>query len=486
MAKPQLEPGSVLDGFVIEGLIHRGGMARLWSVSKSGIDTPLLMKVPILGEGGDPAAIVSFEMEQMIMARLSGVHVPKFIAAGDFAVHPYIVMERIPAKSLYKRLPDLPLPYAEVAEIGWKVATALDDLHRQHVIHLDVKPSNILFRPSGEAVLIDFGLSRHMQLPDLMQEEFRLPYGTAPYMAPEQLLGIRHDPRSDQFALGVLLYLFSTGVRPFGESETMSGMKRRLWRDPQPPRRLRNDYPPWLQEIVLRCLEVEPAWRYPSAAQLAFELSHYDQIKLTARSERLKRDPFTAVLRRRYNPEARRDWTPRTAAAPLPSAPIIAVAIDISEEAKPINDAVRDAAARALSAMPSARLACVNVLKQSYIAARDTALDDDGHNKHVNRLVALQHWAQPLKLAEGRITFHVLEAIDPASAILSYAEQNRADQILVGARQSSLMRTLLGSVSAKVAAEAKCSVTIVRPSRLTLPDRPQEVEGKAQHDAIVT
>ncbi len=465
MAKAHLEPGGIVDGFRIEELIHRGGMARLWSVTKPGLDMPLLMKVPILGESGDPAAIVSFEMEQMIMPRLTGVHIPKFIAAGDFAVHPYIVMERLAGKSLLPRLADLPLPYEEVAAIGLKVATALDALHRQHVIHLDIKPSNILFRPSGEAVLIDFGLSRHTQLPDLMQEEFRLPYGTAPYMAPEQLLGVRHDPRSDQFALGVLLYFFSTGERPFGESERMNVMKRRLWRDPKPPRLLRAGYPPWLQEIVLRCLEVEPAWRYPTAAQLAFDLSHSDQIKLTARSERIKTDSFATRLKRRYNPELRKDWTPRTVATPLPSAPIVAVAVDLSAEAATTNEALREAAARVLITLPSARLACLNVLRQSYIATRDTALDDEGHNKHVNRLVALQGWAQPLKLGEGRVTYHVIEAIDPASAILNYAEQNKVDQILVGARQSSLRRSLLGSVSAKIAGEAACTVTVVRPPR---------------------
>jgi serine/threonine protein kinase len=83
-------------------------------------------------------------------------------------------------------------------------------------------------------------------------------------MAPERLLGVRDDPRSDLFSLGVLLYFFTTGERPFGEAETLRGMRRRLWRDPYPPRQLRADYPPWLQEIVLRCLEIEPVWRYPT------------------------------------------------------------------------------------------------------------------------------------------------------------------------------------------------------------------------------
>ncbi len=483
MAKPSIEPGDVLDGFVMEALIHRGGMARLWSVTKTGIEMPLLMKAPLLGEGQDPAAIVSFEMEQMIMPRLSGPHVPRFVAAGDFAVHPYIVMERLPGKSLLPRLADLPLPYDEVAELGWRIAAALDDIHRQHVIHLDIKPSNILFRPTGEAVLIDFGLSHHLQLPDLMQEEFRLPYGTAPYMAPEQLMGARNDPRTDQFALGVLLYFFSTGIRPFGESERLGVMKKRLWRDPKPPRQHRKDYPIWLQEIVLRCLEVEPAWRYPSAAQLAFDLSHHDQIKLTARSERLKANSFWARVKRRFNTDLKEEYRPREATLPSASAPIIAVAVDTSEGASETNDAVREAAARALAYLPSARLACVNVLKQSYIATRDTALDAEGHNKHVNRLVALKNWAAPLRLGEGRITYHVFEAIDPASAILTYAEQNRVDQIIIGARQRSLRRALLGSVSAKIAAEAKCTVTVVRPPRSSRADLAEPTEEAAPEKA---
>jgi serine/threonine protein kinase len=471
MVKPSLREGAMIDGFRIGERIHQGGMATLWRVTSQNApagadDLPLIMKVPRIAEGEDPAAVVSFEMEQMIMPRLSGPHVPKFVAAGDFAVQPYIVMEHIAGPTLLQRLPDLPLPYEDVAAIGARIAVALDDLHRQHVIHLDVKPSNIMFRPSGEAVLLDYGLSHHDRLPDLMQEEFRVPFGTAPYMSPEQLLGIRSDPRSDFFALGVLLYFFSTGVRPFGESERLGGMRRRLWRDPQPPRRLRPDYPPWLQEIVLHCLEIEPTWRYPTAAQIAFDLSHPDQVKLTQRSERLKRDPCTTVLRRRFNKDLRRSIAAPAAATSIAVAPIVAVAVDV-EGADSVNEALRNTAARILATLPSARLACLNVLKQSRITL-DQTLDKEGHNKQIDRLVALKHWAEPLKLENERMTAHVLEAVDPAAAILEFARANRVDHILVGARQQSLLRELLGSVSSKIAAEAQCSVTVVRPARVEM------------------
>lgn len=461
MARPLHEPGLILDGFRMEEMIHQGGMAMLWRVSREGDTMPMLMKVPRIGEGTDPAAIVSFEMEQMIMPRLSGVHVPKFIAAGSFTAQPYLVMEAIAGKTLLPRLNELPLPYEEVAKLGVKIAEALDELHRQHVVHLDIKPSNIMFRPTGEAVLLDYGLSHHDDLPDLMQEEFRLPFGTAPYMSPEQLRGIRNDPRSDIFALGVLLYFFSTGERPFGEAETMRGMRRRLWRDPDPPRKLRPDYPLWLQEIVMRCLEIEPAWRYPTAAQLAFDLSHPEDVKLTVRSERLKRDPFTTVLRRRFNTDLTAP-RPRTALSDqlAAAAPILAVAIDLDGTPE-LNDELQITTERMLATLPSARLACLNVLKQARLSV-DTTLDEKGHNKHIDRMVRLKDWAAPLQLADNRLTVHVIEAIDPAASILEFAEVNRVDHIVIGARQSSLMRKLLGGVSAKVAAEASCTVTVVR------------------------
>jgi eukaryotic-like serine/threonine-protein kinase len=481
MAKASIQSGSVIDGFTVGECAHNGGMATLWTVTRPDISVPLLMKIPRISEGEDPAAIVSFEMEQMILPRLSGSHVPACFGAGDFLRQAYVVMEVIPGKTLYSRINDLPLPYDEARVIAGKIAVALDELHRQNVIHHDIKPSSIMFRPSGEAVLIDYGLSHHNHLPDLLQEEFRVPYGTAPYMAPERLLGVRDDPRSDIFSLGVLLYFFTTGMRPFGESETMGGMRRRLWRDPVPPRKLRADYPPWLQEIVLRCLEIEPVWRYPTASQLAFDLANPDQVKLTARSERLQRDPFSTVLRRRFNRGTALPKPKSDLAAQLASGPIVAVALDTAEGSAELNEALRVTAQRILATLPSARLACLNVLKLGRVTI-DRTLDDEGNNKHVDRLVTLRHWALPLRLEESRLTTHVLEAVDPASAILEFAEASHIDHIIIGARQSSLRRTLLGSVSAKVAAEAACTVTVVRPPRLA--SLPEQVSAGAKPEQV--
>src|SRR3990167_2983428 len=259
----RLEAGTVIDGFRLKERLHQGGMATLWDVEPvdGPGDLPLIMKIPRIKGGEDPATIVGFEVEQMVMPMLQGPHVPRFVAKGDFTSRPYIVMEHLSGTSLRPRLDDAPLSVDEVADIGQKVAQAVHALHKQHVVHLDVKPRIILFRPTGEAVLVDFGLSRHDHLPDLLEEEFELPMGTGPYISPEQVQFVRNDPRSDLFALGVMLYHLATGERPFGQPSTVVGLRKRLYTDPVPPRVHRPDLPPWLQEVILHCLEVNPDLR---------------------------------------------------------------------------------------------------------------------------------------------------------------------------------------------------------------------------------
>jgi len=473
----RLEPGQVIDGFRLEEHLHQGGMAHLWRVTR--VDAPdgppLIMKVPRIKGGDDPATIVGFEVEQMIMPTLSGPHVPKFVAKGDFTRQPYIVMEHIPGASLRARFDAAPLPLDEVVQVGIKVATALHDLHRQHVIHLDVKPSNIMFRRNadrsqGEAVLVDFGLSRHDRLPDLLDEEFELPMGTGPYMSPEQVQFVRNDPRSDLFALGVLLYHLATGERPFGNPNTVRGLRQRLYREPVPPRVHRPDIPPWLQEIILRCLAVQPADRHQTAAQLAFDLQHPQQVQLTERAERIqKKAGGLGTIKRWFSAIGAEPVTIVSAAEQAERSPILLAAVDVAGATPALLEAVRHTVQRLLQTEPGARLACLAVMKTNRIAT-DELIEADGSSKHVNLLVKLKHWAHPLQralepqreLQAGRITYHVLEAPDAASAIVDYARKNQVDHVVMGARSSGGLRRYLGSVSAEVVAQCDCTVTVVR------------------------
>jgi nucleotide-binding universal stress UspA family protein len=280
-------------------------------------------------------------------------------------------------------------------------------------------------------------------------------------MAPEQVMGIRSDPRSDLFALGALMYFFATGTRPFGDPLKLKGLKRRLWKDPAPPRKLNQNVPAWLQEIILRCLEVKAGRRHPTAAQLAHDLRHPDQVVVTARGEKVDSDGFFAALKRRGESPMSLVDSPPPRDAEASDAPIVGVAVNLDDMTPELADKLRRTALRILERSPDARLAVLNVLKLNRIAL-DQTLDEKGHNKHVQRLVGLKDWARPMKLGDGRITFHVLEAVDPAETILDYARVNNVDHIVMGARANSTMRKILGSVSAKVAAEAPCSVTVVR------------------------
>ncbi|NDI84808.1 bifunctional serine/threonine-protein kinase/universal stress protein [Undibacterium crateris] len=468
-----LQAGMEFDGYRLEEKLHTGGMAALWRITdlrarhlgKPGLEQavpPLIMKVPLLYSSDDPTAIVAFEVEQMIMPKLKGPHVPRYFGSGDFDAQPYIVMEQIAGESLRSRFEQAPLPIEEVVSTGIRIAYALHDLHRQHVIHLDIKPSNIMFR-NGLAVLIDFGLSRHDRLPDLLDEEFRLPMGTGPYISPEQVLGVRNEPRSDLFSLGVLLYHLATGERPYGHPTSVAGLKKRLYRDPIPPRQHRPDLPAWLQEIILRCLEVNPQDRFDTAAQLGFLLQNPDQLTLTARAGKQQQDGYLAMFKRRLKVAGSEPLLQHTVSEQLAKAPIIVAALDLTHGSEALAEQLRQITRRMLQTEPGARLACLTIRKTSRIGM-DESLIQQGQNIHVKQLVDLKHWARPLQMAADKITFHVLEAPDPATAIIDYAHNNDVDHIIIGSRGSSALRRYLGSVSAQVVAEANCTVTVVKNS----------------------
>jgi serine/threonine protein kinase len=463
-----LDPGTELDGFTIGECIHSGGMAHIYRVTFTGgghnPGFQMAMKVPRMTAGDGAENIVSFEIECQLMQVLTGSHVPRFVAAGDLERVPYLVMEYVEGHTLEHWIDATERTGVEqIARLGSAMATAAHALHQQNTVHLDLKPANVLFRPDGSAVLLDFGLSCHAHYPDLLAEQLRKAVGSPTWIAPEQVVGVRGDPRSDIFAIGVMLYELSTGELPFGSPQTAGGLRQRLWMDPPPPRKLQPNLPEWLQEVILRCLEPEAARRYPSAAHLAFDLAHPKQVQITERGRNTRATGFGTHFRR-WVKAAGMHYQP----SPVPSqqieeVPIVMVAVPHKDVTDATLYSLRQAVGRSLGNRPGARLACVTVISPGQTSASDEAKSET--SVHRRYLTSLRQWAKPLDYPGQQISFHVLESNDTAQALLDYAIGNYVSVIVMGAATHGLKtQRFVATVPIKVAMDAPCTVILVKQS----------------------
>jgi len=464
----RLEQGSELDGFRIGPLLHAGAMARIYQITYAdGRESlfPMVMKVPLMREGDGAENIVSFEIEHQLLQILQGPHVPRFVAAGDLDRTPYLAMEYLQGTTVDAwlkkfRLAKQAVSVEAIAHVGAALAEAAHSLHQQNVCHLDLKPANALLLDDERIVLLDFGLSCHADYPDLMSEEFRKAVGSPAWIAPEQVVGVRGDPRSDVFAIGVMLYEMATGELPFGFPVTQGGLRQRLWMSPRPPRAWRADLPEWLQEIILRCLEPQAEQRYPSAAHLMFDLRNPDQVQITERGKQLRGRGFWWHLKR-WLRAAGMQYQP----SPLPTqqiheVPIVMVALPHDDIGDSVMIALRQATVRSLGTRPGARLAIVTVISGS-VTSNEKERSETWLIRH--HLAAFKKWAEGIDLTGHQISFHVLESGDVAQALLRYAEGNKVSLIIMGAATQGLsLQRFVATVPIKVAMHAPCTVILVK------------------------
>jgi len=223
-----------------------------------------------------------------VLARLDHPHIVPVYHAGVWGERPYIVMARIGGGSLADHREEFAeRKPPEVAAFMEKVARAVHAAHQKGILHRDLKPGNVLLDGKGEPRVADFGLAK-LWLADQPTEystgEAETPQteltaagvepGTPPYMAPEQLdpeLGCV-GPATDVWSMGVMLFELLTGKRPFA-GETRRELVRNVCQMPAPSCRKSNRRVPlWLDAVVARCLEKDPANRYGSAAELASAL----------------------------------------------------------------------------------------------------------------------------------------------------------------------------------------------------------------------
>jgi non-specific serine/threonine protein kinase len=190
----------------------------------------------------------------------------------------FIVMEYIEGETLRTRVQRGPLALAELVDFGVQVAEALADAHAIGLIHRDIKSSNILLTPRGQAKLMDFGLAKQVGGSKGLSEEHStatdltssgVVMGTIVYMSPEQTRGEPLDARSDIFSLGSTLYECATGRLPFTGKSALAVMHEIASVEPAPPSTLRPELPEALDAILMWALAKNPEERYESARELS-------------------------------------------------------------------------------------------------------------------------------------------------------------------------------------------------------------------------
>lgn len=249
--------------------IGSGGMAGVYLArdERLGRDVAVKLTDPARDVGGQSAARI--EQEARRVARLNHPNIVQVHDVGTTDDDAYIVMELVQGLGLDEVIrEDGPLSEAEAARIAREVCHGLAAAHAAGVVHQDIKPSNLLVDGDGRVRIADFGVARAHDGDTLTAEQ---PFGSAPYVSPEQVEGRRTDHRSDLYSLGVVLYEMLTGRRPFRGDSMASTVMQRLHQDPEPPSRWA-DVSPEVEKVVLRALARDPDDRFHDAEAMSAAL----------------------------------------------------------------------------------------------------------------------------------------------------------------------------------------------------------------------
>jgi tRNA A-37 threonylcarbamoyl transferase component Bud32 len=280
-------------GYEIIEEVGRGGMGVVYKARQKSLNRVVALKMVLAGRGSE-ADLERFRAEAEAVGRLQHGNIVAVYEIGEIDGRPYYSLEFCPNGSLAKKLDGKPLPSREAAELVEDVAKAMTAVHGAGIVHRDLKPQNILIAIDGTLKVTDFGIAKTGH--DSRTQTGAI-LGTPGYMAPEQASGdTKHvSPAADVWALGAILYECLTGRPPFLAPTPVETMRQVLDQDPPPPRMLNRQIDADLEKIVLKCLEKDPALRYPSAADLAADLSRFREGEpIVARSvnvfERLHRE----------------------------------------------------------------------------------------------------------------------------------------------------------------------------------------------------
>ena len=262
-------------------LLGRGGMGAVYLARDLTLEREVAIKV--VKTASDAREIYDrFRREAKTAAMLSHPNIVPLHAFGEVEGMPYFVMGYVRGESLADRLRrDGKMPEEEGRRILAEIADALDHAHRQGVVHRDIKPDNVLLEDeSGRALLTDFGVSKALGKGETLTR-YGSVVGTPHYMSPEQASGRADlDGRSDIYSLGVMGYGMLAGRLPFEGSTAADVLTKHLTQEPPPLRSLATTVSDATAQAVQRCLEKDPAKRWPDARSLRLALGKTDESQL--------------------------------------------------------------------------------------------------------------------------------------------------------------------------------------------------------------
>jgi len=269
-------PGAVLAGrFRVVALLGRGGMGEVYRAEDLKLDQPVALKFLPRAVEGDPLLLERLIREVRIARQVTHPNVCRVFDVGEAEGRHFFAMEYIDGEDLGTLLRRIGrVPRDKAVQIARQLAAGLAAAHDCGILHRDLKPANVMIDGRGRAKITDFGLAAIAG----RVGSHEIVDGTPAYMAPEQLAGLEVTPRSDLYALGLVLYELFTGVRAFSAATAEELRRIREETTPRQPSLIVDGLDPAVERVILECLEPDPRDRPPSALALLAALPGADAL----------------------------------------------------------------------------------------------------------------------------------------------------------------------------------------------------------------
>lgn len=285
--------GRKLGQYVLLEQLGEGGMAKVYNALDTRAESNVAIKVILPSKRASGVFLQQFEREAKALANLTHTNIVKVLNYGIQDGQPYLVMEYVPGGTL-KEVMTHKLPWQTAAAILAPIARALDYVHRQQIVHRDVKPSNILLHEDFRPMLSDFGILKILEgKEEKVESAIGAGIGTPEYMPPEQGMGKEVDFKADIYSLGLVFYEMITGQKPFTADSPMAIVIKHVTDELPLPTHIDRNIPKYVERVILRAVQKDPRNRYISMGHFA------DALELIALGDKAPSQKINRISRER-------------------------------------------------------------------------------------------------------------------------------------------------------------------------------------------